>query len=1005
MGKHIEDGFVSGNGENIDSSIFQSLFDNSISGILYGNPDDGNILDANMAAAQMFGYSIEELRQLNRNDIFDFKHPSMINSLKKRKAHGAAKGELIGVRKNGERFPCEFSSSIFKNQKGENRTSTTLNDISERKKNEEEINLLLNNTEESFVLLDAKLKIVSFNRQFKENQKKYFYIDVEKGDSILDYTQEKDKNEIENLYTNILNGGVIERDIVLINKDGVEVVFRQFLKPALDFQKKLIGIFITSRDITEKRKAQLKLKNNSELFEKLTSKIPAALYQFEISPLGKMTFPYMSKGINRINPKIDIELVKKDAVSAFTTVYPDDLPNLLRSIELSKNNLTDWELEYRSVLDDNSIIWIKGSSSPELKSDGTITWYGYFQDITEQKNTHEKIRESKERYDIIAKATNDTIWDWDLKTDFIKWNKGIVGVFGYHLNELEMNIEWWFSKIHPKDVIRVRENLNLCISKRESRWEDDYRFICFDGTYKYVHDRGFLVIEAGIPVRMIGAMQDITERKQVEEKYFESELRFKTIFEAEPECVKLVDINGKLVEMNKAGLTMLEANSIEEVNSHSLIEFVLPKYQASYKKMNEQVMEGKESYIEFEAIGLRGTKRWVETNAVPIRDLNGDVTMMLSVTRDISNRKKEEHHLKLLESVITNTNDSVMIAEAEPFDEPGPKIVYVNAAFTKMTGYSSEEVIGKSPRILQGPKTDKDELKRMRECMQRWESCEITVINYKKSGEEFWINLSIKPVADATGWFTHWIAVERDVTERKNNELEREQIIAELSQNNKDLKQFSYVTSHNLRAPIANLLGLTSLIDQYKISNKSLKQIIDGVRQSALMFDDTVKDLSKVLIIKDQTNIIKEEVSFVVVIENVLKQLSIAMDDHTVKIYYEFSDAPFALFTPSYMESVFLNLFTNAIKYQSPKRKLKIDIVSNVIDGCVILKFKDNGIGIDTEKYKDKLFKLYQRFHDNPDGKGLGLYLVKSQLEALGGSIAVESEVGMGTTFIMKFPE
>ena len=103
------------------------------------------------------------------------------------------------------------------------------------------------------------------------------------------------------------------------------------------------------------------------------------------------------------------------------------------------------------------------------------------------------------------------------------------------------------------------------------------------------------------------------------------------------------------------------------------------------------------------------------------------------------------------------------------------------------------------------------------------------------------------------------------------------------------------------------------------------------------------------------------------------------------------------------MESILLNLFTNAIKYKSFKRNLKIEINSSLADGFVILKFKDNGIGIDTEKHKDKLFKLYQRFHDNPDGKGLGLYLVKSQLESLGGSIAIESEVDKGTTFIIKF--
>ena len=502
---------------------------------------------------------------------------------------------------------------------------------------------------------------------------------------------------------------------------------------------------------------------------------------------------------------------------------------------------------------------------------------------------------------------------------------------------------------------------------------------------------------------MLSVTRDITERKIFEKALLESQKRFKTIFDTVPECVKLVNAKGDVVEMNDAGLAILEVDSIDTINECRLIEFVLPKYKEKYLALHEKTMSGQEGSLEFEVKGQKGSHRWLETNTVPLFNEDSKIDLMLAVTRDITQHKKEEQFLKLLESVVTHTSDSIMITEAEPFDEPGPRIVYVNTAFTKMTGYTAEEVMGKSPRILQGPKTDKKELKRLNEAMRKWESCEITVVNYKKTGEELWMNFSIKPVADATGWYTHWIAVERDVTEQKNNEIEREQIIAELSQNNKDLKQFSYVTSHNLRAPIANLLGLTSLIDQYKIPNKSLKQILDGVRQSALMFDDTVKDLSKVLVIKDQTNIIKEKVSFVVIIDNVLKQLSIAMDDNTVKIDYKFADAPTALFTPSYMESILLNLFTNAIKYKSLKRQLKIEVSSSNTKDFVILKFKDNGIGIDTEKYKDKLFKLYQRFHDNPDGKGLGLYLVKSQVEALGGSISIESKVDKGTTFIIKF--
>lgn len=163
-----------------------------------------------------------------------------------------------------------------------------------------------------------------------------------------------------------------------------------------------------------------------------------------------------------------------------------------------------------------------------------------------------------------------------------------------------------------------------------------------------------------------------------------------------------------------------------------------------------------------------GTYAYVTDRGFVIRNEEGIGTRMVGAIQDITKRKNEEHHLKLLESVITNVKDSILITEAEPFDEPGPKILFVNEAFTKMTGYTAAEVIGKTPRILQGPKSDREELKRLRNALRNWESCEITTINYKKNGEEFWVNFSVSPVKNSNGWFTHWIAIERDVTEQIN---------------------------------------------------------------------------------------------------------------------------------------------------------------------------------------------------------------------------------------------
>lgn len=147
--------------------------------------------------------------------------------------------------------------------------------------------------------------------------------------------------------------------------------------------------------------------------------------------------------------------------------------------------------------------------------------------------------------------------------------------------------------------------------------------------------------------------------------------------------------------------------------------------------------------------------------------------LMYCVARDTKERMEEEHRLKLLSSVITNTNDAVLITEAEPLDEPGPRIIYVNEAFTRMTGYTAEEVIGKTPRILQGPKSDKEALAKLGIALRNWQPYEITTINYKKNGEEFWINFTVTPVADEAGCYTHWIAIERDVTAQKNAELEK----------------------------------------------------------------------------------------------------------------------------------------------------------------------------------------------------------------------------------------
>lgn len=154
---------------------------------------------------------------------------------------------------------------------------------------------------------------------------------------------------------------------------------------------------------------------------------------------------------------------------------------------------------------------------------------------------------------------------------------------------------------------------------------------------------------------------------------------------------------------------------------------------------------------------------------VPIDDENGR-PRHLCIINDITDKRRSQEQLRLLETSIDYLNDVVLITEAEPFDLPGPKILFVNKAFERMTGYTRDEVIGQTPRLLQGPKTQRSELDRIKTALKKWEPVKVELINYKKNGQPFWIELDITPIADSTGWYTHWVAVERDISERKKSD-------------------------------------------------------------------------------------------------------------------------------------------------------------------------------------------------------------------------------------------
>ena len=373
-------------------------------------------------------------------------------------------------------------------------------------------------------------------------------------------------------------------------------------------------------------------------------------------------------------------------------------------------------------------------------------------------------------------------------------------------------------------------------------------------------------------------------------------------------------------------------------------------------------------------------------------------TKFLVTIQDISDSKMAMLALQTLESrfksLFENSIDGVILSKHTG------ELLSANPSMCKMLGYTLEEII-----TLQ------------REDLLEMNSLSVNNMIYRqntlgeyvgelsfrhKKGHFVPVEITSISLKDANGK-DYVSTIVRDITEKKKIEEEQKALTDELMKNNQDLQQFSFITSHNLRAPVANLLSLLSLYNKEKPEEPFNQVLIEKFEQATQQLNQTLNDLVNVLVIKSNNNIEKETINFIQIYLGVRKNIENLLADKKGKIEVDFTEIEEIQYNKIHIESLFLNMITNAIKYSSPERKPIIKISSHLLDGWVLVKFSDNGLGMDLKRYGDRLFGLYQRFHGNIDGKGLGLYMTKSQITTMGGKIEVESELGKGTTFNIFF--
>ena len=324
---------------------------------------------------------------------------------------------------------------------------------------------------------------------------------------------------------------------------------------------------------------------------------------------------------------------------------------------------------------------------------------------------------------------------------------------------------------------------------------------------------------------------------------------------------------------------------------------------------------------------------------------------------------------------------------------------HINPAVSELLGYTNEELMARP--INDFVHNDDKEItgKARSELVKgnglfHFENRYVT-----KSGETVWLSWTSMSIDSEKMVF----AIAKNITLKKRLEEDRNVLLANLAKVNKKLKDLTYTTSHDLRAPVNNLLSIFDLLDTSKITDEGTLELIHILKAASEGLKHTLNGYVDILSANESTNVLVEELHLQDALNIVLESINSLVNNSKATIEVNFSELPKVKFNKAYLHSIFLNLITNSIKYAKTDCLPIISLVSRKANGINQVIVVDNGVGFDMDNTKERVFGLHQKFHEHGDSKGIGLYLVYNHITSLGGTIALESEINAGSKFTISF--
>ncbi|QUW03068.1 PAS domain S-box protein [Chloracidobacterium validum] len=414
---------------------------------------------------------------------------------------------------------------------------------------------------------------------------------------------------------------------------------------------------------------------------------------------------------------------------------------------------------------------------------------------------------------------------------------------------------------------------------------------------------------------------------------------------------------------------------------------------------------------------------WRLCKATAHRDAQGRVTDLLIFSRNITELVELEERQHLYQAIFDHIEDVVLVTEAEPIDLPGPRIVYVNKAFERMTGYTAEEVIGQSPRILQGPGTSPETRAQIRHALQTWQPITVDILNYRKDGSEFWAELAITPVTQPNGWVTYWVAVQRDITERRRQSARQQHL-----QKMQAVGELTAGIAHNFNNLLAIIQGYSEILKRNAQDQPQSQRQIETILRAARRGAQLVQQLSLFCRQERSTPVVVDVQAMAEETLTLVRQLlpaEIRVDEIADSAATLKDARPLLIEVDrSQLSQALLNLIINARDAMLPdggqltvavgRQRITTGTLNHLAERVfydappeageyVWVSVRDTGIGMDASTQR-RIFEPFFTTKPPGQGTGLGLAMVYGFVAEHRGLITVASAPGEGTTLTLYFP-